>query len=128
MKKLVLFILTVFMGLASTSAQPVFPDFTNWKRLVCNIVPKGTTAKGRSALYVPELYYSDQYITVQSDAANYGCAYITLVNSQGETVKEGTVEVVAGGDNLYYIGDLDGGTYEVTVEFDGFILTGELDY
>lgn len=119
---------TCVFGFAVVDSQTVFPDLSLWKRINCDMVPQKTRSKGRSALYVPELYYSDQYITVRSDAANYGCAYITLANSQGETVKEGTVEVVAGGDNLYYIGDLDGGTYEVTVEFDGFILTGELDY
>ena len=83
--------------------------------------------KGRSAVYIPQVYYSDEYISVQSDAANYSEVSVIIINSQGETVKNDILEVVAGSDNLYYIDDLDCGTYELTMEFADFTLSGEIE-
>ena len=53
---------------------------------------------------------------------------IIVANSQGETVKNDIMQVTAGGENLYYIGDLDSGSYEVAVEFDNFTLVGEFSF
>lgn len=94
--------------------------------MLCKIVDKDYRSKGRSVMYVPQLYKSEEYLSVQSDVANYGNVQITVANSQGETVKNDIMQVTAGGENLYYIGDLDSGEYEVTVEFDDFTLVGEI--
>ncbi len=69
-------------------------------------------------MYVPELYQSEEYLSVQSEYANYANAYIAITNQEGETLKENFIQMVAGGENLYYIGDLESGMYEVTVEFE----------
>ena len=77
-------------------------------------------------MYVPELYQSEQYISVQSEYADYVNVGITITNQEGETVKVDAMQVTAGGENLYYIGDLESGTYGITVELSDFILLGEL--
>ena len=78
-------------------------------------------------MFIPQVYYSDEYISVQSEAANYGEVSITITNSHDGMMKNDAIQVTAGGDNLYYIGDLDSGTYEVTVEFADFTLSGEIE-
>ena len=77
-------------------------------------------------MYVPELYQSEQYISVQSEYADYANVYIAITNQGGETVKEDVIQVVAGGENLYYIGDLESGMYEITVELGDMLLCGNL--
>lgn len=91
------------------------------------MVPTGTKTKGRSAVYIPELYQSEQYISVQSEYADYANVHIAITNQEGETVKEDVMPVAAGGENLYYIGYLESGMYEITVEFDKFSLMGIMD-
>lgn len=76
-------------------------------------------------MYVPELYQSAQYISVQSEYTDYANVYITITDQEGETVKEDVMQVTAGGENLYYIGDLESGMYEMTVEFGNLLLYGE---
>lgn len=126
MKKLVLLFLLSFTGMASVNAQATLNPNFNWVQVLCKIVDKDYRSKGRSVMYVPQLYKSEEYLSVQSDVANYGNVQITVANSQGETVKNDIMQVTAGGENLYYIGDLDSGEYEVTVEFDDFTLVGEI--
>lgn len=127
MRKLILLLLVSVLGFTAVGAQTVIPDLLGWKRLVCNIAPRKKMPKGRSAVYIPQVYYSDEYISVQSDAANYSEVSVIIINSQGETVKNDILEVVAGSDNLYYIDDLDCGTYELTMEFADFTLSGEIE-
>ncbi len=128
MKKLVLLFLLSFTGMASVNAQTALNPNLNWVQVLCKIVDKDYRSKGRSAMYVPQLYKSEEYLSVQSDVANYGNVQITVANSQGETVKNDIIQVTAGGENLYYIGDLDSGSYEVAVEFDNFTLVGEFSF
>lgn len=126
MKKLVLLFLLSFTGMASVNAQTALNPNLNWVQVLCKIVDKDYRSKGRSVMYVPQLYKSEEYLSVQSDVANYDNVQIIVVNSQGEMVKSDIMQVTAGGENLYYIGDLDSGAYEVTVEFDDFTLVGEI--
>lgn len=128
MKKFVLMLFVSAFGLTAVNAATFLPDCFTWKRIICNITERHYKPKSRSAVYIPELYQSEQYISVQSEYVDDANVCITITNQAGEIVKVDVVQVTAGGENLYYIGDLESGTYEVTVEFDGFILTGELDY
>lgn len=128
MKKLVLLFLLSFTGMASVNAQTALNPNLNWVQVLCKIVDKDYRSKGRSAMYVPQLYKSEEYLSVQSDVANYDNVQITVANSHGETVKNDIMQVTAGGENLYYIGDLDSGSYEVAVEFDNFTLVGEFSF
>lgn len=127
MRKLILALLVSVIGFTAVEAQTVIPGLWGWKRLVCNIVPRKSMPKGRSTVFIPQVYYSDEYISVQSEAANYGEVSITITNSHDGMMKNDAIQVTAGGDNLYYIGDLDSGTYEVTVEFADFTLSGEIE-
>lgn len=126
MKKFVLMLFVSAFGLTAVNATTFLPDCFNWKQIICEMVPTGTKTKGRSAVYVPELYQSEQYISVQSEYADYVNVGITITNQEGETVKVDAMQVTAGGENLYYIGDLESGTYGITVELSDFILLGEL--
>lgn len=109
------------------NAATFLPDCFDWKQIICNITDKHYRPRGRSAVYVPELYQSEQYISVQSEYADYANVYITLTDKQGVTVKEDVMQVVAGGENLYYIGDLESGMYEITVELDDFVMYSSID-
>lgn len=128
MKKLVLLFLLSFTGMASVNAQTALNPNLNWVQVLCKIVDKDYRSKGRSVMYVPQLYKSEEYLSVQSGVANYDNVQIIVANSQGETVKNDIMQVTAGGENLYYIGDLDSGSYEVAVEFDNFTLVGEFSF
>lgn len=114
-------------GLTVVNATTFLSDCFNWKQIICEMVPTGTKTKGRSAVYVPKLYQSDQYISVQSEYADYANVGITITNQEGETVKVDAMPVTAGGENLYYIGDLESGMYGFLLDFDGFIVQGLLD-
>lgn len=126
MKRIMFILLVSIMGLTAADAHSALPSYFDWKQIVCDIVRKGTMSKGRSAVYVPELYQSEQYISVQSEYADYANVYIAITNQGGETVKEDVIQVVAGGENLYYIGDLESGMYEITVELGDMLLCGNL--
>ena len=103
------------------------PVMFNWQKLICQVVKENKRIKSRSAVYIPELYQSEEYLSVQSEYVDYGNVRITVTDAQGSVVKDDVIKVEAGGENLYYIGDLDGGTYEVAVEFDDFILSGTVE-
>ncbi len=124
MKRILLACLISFIGLSAIDAQTEMPAYLSWKQIICDIVPKATKPKPRSAILYPKVYQSEEYLSIQSDGANYCNAHITITGSQGETVKDDIIQVTADGYNLYYIGDLDGGAYEVKLETDDFVMTG----
>lgn len=128
MKKLLLVSLLFFVGLTSVNAELASTTNSDWKHIECEVIDGDCFHKGRTEIYVPQLYQSEEYLSVQTDADDYGNAQITVTDSQGETVKNDAVQVTAGGDNLYYIGDLDSGTYQVEVEFDDFVMIGEISF
>ena len=128
MKKLLSVSFLFFVGLTSVNAEIASTTNSDWTQVVCEITDEEIKHKDRTEIYVPQLYQSEEYLSVQTDADNYGNAQITVTNSQGETVKNDAVQVTAGGDNLYYIGDLESGTYEVKVEFDDIVMTGEISF
>lgn len=125
MKKIILLVLTSFVCLSLEAIEPIFKHM-DWKMLVCDIIKQTTSHKKRSAIYVPEVYQSEDYLSVQSEYVNYENVHITITDEQGRIVKNDVIQVVAGGENLYYIGDLESGCFEITIEFDDFILCGNL--
>lgn len=121
----------IFLLLAFIAGLPAFciynlPIIWNWQRLECSYVKETIRGRGRSAIYIPELYQSEDYLSVQSEYVNYENVHITITDEQGRIVKNDVIQVVAGGENLYYIGDLESGCFEITIEFDDFILCGNL--
>ena len=137
MKQIIIVLFIFLFGMFPIGAETVtivpfvnigtlLPGF-DWVKIVCEISPKKQKPKGRSTIYVPELYQSEEYLSVQSEYVDYGNVRITVTDAQGSVVKDDVIQVEAGGENLYYIGDLDGGTYEVAVEFDDFILSGTVE-
>lgn len=84
--------------------------------------------KERSSVNIPLIYKSEQYLSVQSGYANYDNVYIVISDSQGIIVKEDIMQIIAGGDNMYYIGDLDEGIYELMIESDSFFMLGLFEY
>ncbi len=128
MKRFVLLLYVFVLGLFTVNAETVLPTYFNWRQIVCEIVPKrGSKGNTRSVFYTPQLYQSAQYISVQSECANYDNVYIIIVDSQGVVVKEDIMQVVAGGDNLYNIGDLAEGIYKITLEYPQFSLQGLIE-
>ena len=120
-----------FLLLAFIAGLPAFciynlPIIWNWKKLEYNVVKEVKKIKTRSIVYVPEVYQSEDYLSVQSEYVNYENVHITITDEQGFIVKNDVIQVVAGGENLYYIGDLESGCFEITIEFDDFILCGNL--
>ena len=112
----------IFLLLAFIAGLPAW----NWKKLEYNVVKEVKKIKTRSIVYVPEVYQSEDYLSVQSEYVNYENVHITITDEQGFIVKNDVIQVVAGGENLYYIGDLESGCFEITIEFDDFILCGNL--
>lgn len=125
MKKIILLVLTAFVSLSLTAVEPMF-QYMDWRLVTCKVVKESKTHRGRSAIYIPELYQSEDYLSVQSEYVNYENVHITITDEQGRIVKNDVIQVVAGGENLYYIGDLESGCFEITIEFDDFILCGNL--
>lgn len=116
------------IGLVAIKAQNVcYPDLS-WEQIKCQIVPKGSMDKERSSVNIPLIYKSEQYLSVQSGYANYDNVYIVISDSQGTIVKEDIMQIIAGGDNMYYIGDLDEGIYELMIESDSFFMLGLFEY
>lgn len=120
-----------FLLLAFVAVLPAFciynlPAMLNWQKLEYNVVKEVKKIKTRSIVYVPEVYQSEDYLSVQSEYVNYENVRITITDEQGFIVKNDVIQVVAGGENLYYIGDLESGCFEITIEFDDFILCGNL--
>lgn len=122
-----LFLLSMFVVGLPAFCFYNLPVMFNWQKLICQVVKENKRIKSRSAVYIPELYQSEEYLSVQSEYVDYGNVRITVTDAQGSVVKDDVIKVEAGGENLYYIGDLDGGTYEVAVEFDDFILSGTVE-
>ena len=94
----------------------------NWQKLICQVVKENKRIKSRSAVYIPELYQSEEYLSVQSEYVDYGNVRITVTDAQGSVVKDDVIKVEAGGENLYYIGDLVAGSYNMTIDFCDFVL------
>lgn len=126
MKRNLFLLLMFIVGLPAFSVYNL-PVLWTWNKLECRIVKTHYKSQSRSAVYIPELYQSEEYLSVQSEYMDYGNVRITVTDAQGSVVKDDVIKVEAGGENLYHIGDLDGGTYEVAVEFDDFILSGTVE-
>ncbi len=47
-----------------------------------------------------------------------------ITNAQSVIVKDEFINVITGDENLYYIGDLDSGDYNIMLETDDLILVG----
>lgn len=123
MKKALLMFLILLTNIVSTNAQEVPASCFDWEEIVCNEFDK---RKNRSAIYVPQLYQSEEYIRVRSEYVDYDKAHIIITNMQGVVVKDEYIQIVAKGENLCYIGDLDSGSYTIRLETDDFVLVGDL--
>lgn len=119
--------LILLTNIVSTNAQEVPASCFDWEEIVCNEFDKnGKKDKTRSAIYVPQLYQSEEYIRVRSEYVDYDKAHIIITNMQGVVVKDEYIQIVAKGENLCYIGDLDSGSYTIRLETDDFVLVGDL--
>lgn len=123
MKKALLMFLILLTNIVSTNAQEVPASCFDWEEIVCNEFDK---RKNRSVIYVPQLYQSEEYIRVRSEFVDYDKAHIIITNMQGVVVKDEYIQIVAKGENLCYIGDLDSGSYTIRLETDDFVLVGDL--
>lgn len=126
MKKALLMFLILLTNIVSTNAQEVPASCFDWEEIVCNIMSRNVRGKTRSAIYIPQLYQSEEYIRVRSEYVDYDKAHIIITNMQGVVVKDEYIQIVAKGENLCYIGDLDSGSYTIRLETDDFVLVGDL--
>ena len=126
MKKALLMFSILLTNIVSTNAQEVPASCFDWEEIVCNVVLRNGKDKTRSAIYVPQLYQSEEYIRVRSEYVDYDKAHIIITNMQGVVVKDEYTQIVAKGENLCYIGDLDSGSYTIRLETDDFVLVGDL--
>ncbi len=125
MKKALLMFLILLTNIVSTNAQEEPASCFDWEEIVCNEFDM-KKKKNRSAIYVPQLYQSEEYIRVRSEYVDYDKAHIIITNMQGVVVKDEYIQIVAKGENLCYIGDLDSGSYTIRLETDDFVLVGDL--
>lgn len=129
MKKALLMFLILLTNIVSTNAQEVPASCFDWEEIVCNEFDNNNNKKKdkpRSVIYVPQLYQSEEYIRVRSEYVDYDKAHIIITNMQGVVVKDEYIQIVAKGENLCYIGDLDSGSYTIRLETDDFVLVGDL--
>ena len=137
MKRIVILLFFPISGMSAISAETVislrpvnvetfFHDF-DWIKISCEISPKKTRPKGRSVISAPELYHSMTYLCMRSRFVNCDDVRITIIDMHGAVVKSDVIQIVSGDENLYYIGDIESGTYEVIVEFDDFLMFGEFE-
>ncbi len=61
---------------------------------------------------------------IQSEFENYENVHVMITNAQSVVVKDEFINVMTGDENLYYIGDLDSGDYNIMLETDDLILVG----
>ena len=125
MKKALLMFLILLTNIVSTNAQEEPASCFDWEEIVCNEVDI-KKKNPRSVIYVPQLYQSEEYIRVRSEFVDYDKAHIIITNMQGVVVKDEYIQIVAKGENLCYIGDLDSGSYTIRLETDDFVLVGDL--
>ena len=121
MKRNLCLLLMFIVGLPAFSVYNL-PVLWTWNKLECRIVKTHYKSQSRSAVYIPELYQSEEYLSVQSEYVDYGNVRITVTDAQGSVVKDDVIKVEAGGENLYYIGDLVAGSYNMTIDFCDFVL------
>ncbi len=123
MKRFILTLFTCVIVIFVINANTVF-NTRLFKMIVCEIYDKTDCDKGRSATYIPQLYQSDEYISVQSEFNDYDNVHIIITNAQSVIVKDEFINVITGDENLYYIGDLNSGDYNIMLETDDLILVG----
>lgn len=126
MKRFILTLFTCVIGIFVINANTVF-NTRLFKMIICEIYDKTDCDKGRSATYFPQLYQSDEYISVQSEFKDYENVHIMITNAQGDVVKDEYIHVVAKDENLYYIGDLGCGEYVISFETIEFVMIGNFD-
>lgn len=127
MKRIMSVFFVFIVGLISINAQISLPSNITWEKIICNIYPNIIKNKGRSIVYFPQLYYSDEYISVQSEFNDYDNVHIIITNAQSVVVKDEFINVMAGDENLYYIGDLGCGEYVISFETIEFVMIGNFD-
>lgn len=124
MTRIVSVFFAFIVGCISINAQISLPSNITWEKIICNIYPNIIKNKGRSIVYFPQLYYSDEYISIQSEFENYENVHVMITNAQSVVVKDEFINVMTGDENLYYIGDLNSGDYNIMLETDDLILVG----
>lgn len=124
MTRIVSVFFAFIVGLISINAQISLPSNITWEKITCYKYNKENKNKERSAIYAPQLYQSDEYISVQSESENYENVHVMITNAQSVIVKDEFINVITGDENLYYIGDLDSGDYNIMLETDDLILVG----
>lgn len=67
MTRIVSVFFAFIVGWISINAQISLPSNITWEKIICNIYPNIIKNKGRSIVYFPQLYYSDEYISIQSE-------------------------------------------------------------
>ena len=126
MKRLVVSLCVSRVGLSAVNADTVF-DVAGWEQVECHMDPKTEQPKGRSIVYVPNLYQSELYLCLQYVSFDDTSAHISILNSQGQVVKDDMMQVVENGNSLFYIGDLDKGTYTIEIETNEYYMVGEFE-
>ena len=126
MKRLVLSLFVSLVGLSAVNADTVF-DVAGWEQVECHMDPKTEQPKGRSIVYVPNLYQSELYLCLQYVSFDDTSAHISILNSQGQVVKDDMMQVVENGNSLFYIGDLSDGIYTVKIDTADFLIVGAIE-
>lgn len=126
MRKLVFILFLTVTGLSAVSADTVF-DFLDWEQVECSIDPKTTRPNTRSVFSVPRLYQSEQYLFLQYSSNRITNAHVSILNAQGEIMKDGIIQLGNDCDNLFYIGDIADGMYTVEIETDDFFMVGTIE-
>lgn len=121
MKRYLFLLLALAVCLPSIKAYNL-PSLFNWNELYCQVLKQHKKGKPRSAFYVPQIFISEEFLSVQSECVNYDNVHVVITDSQSVIIKDVFILVEADAENLCYIGNLDKGKYEVTVEFEDFMM------
>lgn len=125
MGKITICIILLFLGGLSVKADDNQPT---WHEIPCTCSYKhySDVSYPRSAIRTPKIYESTSYI-ILSGAQEAGYAFVTMTDSKGIDVKQCAIMVNPSQDATIYIGDLESGTYDLTINLGDYVLYGSFE-
>ncbi len=124
-KFITLFIILFVMGImnvkaeSSQSTRNEIPCTCSYKHYSDFSIPR--------SILVPLTVYGTQSYIIMDEAQETESANIVITDNNGIVVKNETITVSPNQEATIYIGDLESGTYDLTVELEDYTLYGSFD-
>lgn len=81
----------------------------------------------RSVQLNMRVFLSTDYLILKASPTDMGNAHVVIVNSERAEVKNETTLISPDQDTTIYIGYLEGGTYDLTIELEDYTLYGNFE-